>query len=117
MIRQQSRNEQRIIRHNRLRTKLAGTKKRPRLCVFKSNLYIYCQVIDDDKGHTLVQANTKELTTKGKNIECATQLGTLIAQKALKAGIKEVVFDRGGYIYHGRVKAVAEAARAAGLKF
>lgn len=116
MIKKEDKNCARKVRHNRIRTKLSGSKKRPRLCVFRSNKFIYCQVINDEKGTTLLQANTKEIKLTN-NIKSATELGKLIAERALKAGLKEVVFDRSGYLYHGRVKALAEAARQAGLKF
>ncbi len=116
MIKKEDKNCARKVRHNRIRTKLSGSKKRPRLCIFRSNKFIYCQVINDEKGTTLLQANTKEIKLTN-NIKAATELGKLIAERALKAGLKEVVFDRSGYLYHGRVKALAEAARQAGLKF
>jgi large subunit ribosomal protein L18 len=115
----QSRRE---MRHKRLRKKLAGTQERPRLAVFRSNHHIYAQVIDDAAGHTLVAASTldpdfkSQPSTDGK-IDSATAVGTSIAQKAKDAGIERVVFDRGGYAYHGRVKALAEAAREVGLEF
>jgi large subunit ribosomal protein L18 len=115
----QSRRE---MRHKRLRKKLAGTQERPRLAVFRSNHHIYAQVIDDAAGHTLVAASTldpdfkSQPSTDGK-IDSATAVGTSIAQKAKDAGIERVVFDRGGYAYHGRVKALAEAAREVGLDF
>ncbi len=116
MFKKEDKNCARRVRHNRIRTKLSGSKKRPRLCVFRSNKFIYCQVINDEKGMTLLQANTKELKLTN-NVKSATELGKLVASKALKAGIKEVVFDRSGYLYHGRIKALAESAREAGLKF
>ena len=115
----QSRRE---MRHKRLRKKLAGTQERPRLAVFRSNHHIYAQVIDDAAGHTLVAASTldpdfkSQPSTDGK-IDSATAVGASIAQKAKDAGIERVVFDRGGYAYHGRVKALAEAAREVGLDF
>lgn len=117
MIKKDSKNVLRKQRHDRLRQKLHGTEKRPRLSVFRSNLYMYCQIIDDEKATTLLAANTKELKDVKNNIEAAKKLGALIAEKALKKGIKQVVFDRGGYMYHGRVKALAEAAREKGLQF
>ena len=109
----------RIRRHNRLRRKIRGSGDRPRLAVFRSNRNIYAQIIDDSKGVTIVSASSLESTQKfsGTNIEGASKIGTLIADRAIKKGVKSVVFDRGGYKYHGRVKALAEAARSAGLKF
>ncbi|BAI81211.1 50S ribosomal protein L18 [Deferribacter desulfuricans SSM1] len=117
-----SRNEARIKRHRRIRKKVFGTPERPRLCVFKSNRYIYVQVIDDTNGNTLVAASSLEPELKAKfsgrlNLESAKEVGKLVAERALAKGIKSVVFDRGGYIYHGRVKALADAAREAGLEF
>jgi|TARA_B100000959_G_scaffold283685_1_gene353203 large subunit ribosomal protein L18 len=110
------------MRHTRLRKKLAGTRERPRLAVFRSNHHIYAQVIDDSAGHTLVTASTLDPDFKSQpssdgKIDSATAVGTSIAQKAKDAGIERVVFDRGGYAYHGRVKALAEAAREVGLEF
>jgi large subunit ribosomal protein L18 len=112
----------RIRRHARVRAKLSGNAANPRLCVFRSLNHIYAQVIDDDKGHTLVTASTLDGEIKpsvdGKAQSArAVLVGTLVAKRALDKGIKQVVFDRGGYKYHGRVKALAEAAREAGLKF
>ena len=106
-------------RHKRVRTKISGTAERPRLCVYRSNTNLYVQVIDDVAGKTLVSASTLEKTVKNKhsNKEAAKEVGTLIAKKALEKNIKKVVFDRGGYIYHGVVKELAEAAREGGLKF
>jgi large subunit ribosomal protein L18 len=109
-------------RHRRVRAKVSGTASRPRLCVFRSLNHIYAQVIDDDKGNTLASASTLEPETKAeaqgkKKTARAELIGSLVAKRALSKGIKEVVFDRGGYQYHGRVKALAEAARQAGLKF
>jgi large subunit ribosomal protein L18 len=110
--------EQRLRRHLRVRRKVHGTAERPRLSVFRSLKHIYVQVIDDERGHTLVAASTSELGRDGKKkTEMAAEVGKLIAERALAQGITKVVFDRGGYLYHGRVKAVAEAARAAGLQF
>ncbi len=109
-------------RHRRVRAKIAGTAARPRLCVFRSLSHIYAQVIDDEKGHTLVAASTLDKEIKGgadsqaKSAK-AELVGSLVATRALSKGIEQVVFDRGGYKYHGRVKALAEAARQAGLKF
>ena len=119
MINKRSRAESREIRHKRVRAKIAGTPERPRLAIFRSNKGIYAQIIDDVKAHTLVAASTldKEVKTKASNIEAAKEVGALIASRAIKAGIKNVVFDRGGYIYHGKIKALAEAAREAGLEF
>lgn len=117
MIKKQSKNENRIKRHARIRKNLSGTKEMPRLNVFRSNSNIYVQIIDDTEGKTLVSASSLELKIKKSDIEAAKKVGTEIANKATKAGITEVVFDRGGYKYHGRVKALAEAAREAGLKF
>ena len=113
-----SRNDGRIRRHKRLRAKISGTKKCPRLCVFRSNKHIHVQLIDDVKGNTLAATSSVNLKLKqGNNIEAAKSVGSEIAKLAQAKKIKEVVFDRGGYIYHGRVKALAEAAREAGLKF
>ena len=105
--------------HTRIRRKLLGTTERPRLCVFRSLNHIYAQVVDDKNGHTLVAASSteKDLRGKGGNIDAAKKIGQTIAQRAIDKGIKQVVFDRGGYIYHGRVKSLAEAAREAGLEF
>ncbi len=110
----------RIRRHRRLRNRISGTETRPRMSVFKSNLHIYAQLIDDVNGRTLVSASNleKDLAKfKGANKTSAQSVGTLIAERAVKKGIKEVVFDRSGYQYHGCIKAIAEAARKAGLKF
>jgi large subunit ribosomal protein L18 len=110
---------QRQKRHFRIRADISGTPSRPRLSVFRSNKAIYCQVIDDLAGATLVAASSRDFPDQknGGNIEGAKLVGKLIAEKALEKGIKNVVFDRGGFLYHGRVKALAEAARAAGLEF
>ncbi|MDD3842249.1 MAG: 50S ribosomal protein L18 [Candidatus Izemoplasmatales bacterium] len=111
-------NAQRIKRHGRARVTITGTATRPRLNVFRSNKAIYCQIIDDTVGSTLVSASSLEIENcKGANVEGAKQVGALIGKKSLEKGITSVVFDRGGYIYHGRVKALAEAAREAGLQF
>lgn len=104
------------------RTLRRAQGERPRLCVFRSSKHIYAQIIDDTKGHTLTAASTidadlKGNLKKGTDVAAAAQVGKLVAERALKAGIKDVVFDRGGYIYHGRVKALADAAREAGLNF
>jgi large subunit ribosomal protein L18 len=106
----------RVRRHVRIRRKVSGTTERPRLCVFRSNKYIYAQIIDDTKHAVLLSAGKVETTEKGK-IPQSKQVGKKIAELALAKGIKQVVFDRGGYIYHGRIKALAESAREAGLKF
>lgn len=120
MIKKVSRNEMRKIRHTRIRENLSGTSERPRLCVFRSNANIEAQIIDDVKGVTLVSTSSleKELNLKnGGNVEAAKVIGEEIAKRAKKAKINTVVFDRGGYLYHGRVKALAEAAREGGLEF
>lgn len=120
MITKKSSNEMRKKRHYRLRNTISGTPERPRLNVFRSNSQIYAQIIDDVNGVTLAAASSldKELNLKnGGNIDAAKLVGELIAKKALKNNIKTVVFDRGGYIYHGRVAALAAAAREAGLEF
>ena len=103
----------------RIRKIVSGTAARPRLSVFRSNKEIYTQLIDDVNGVTLLAASSKDkgVDTKGTSMEVATAVGKLVAEKALKAGITEVTFDRGGYLYHGRIKSLAEGARAAGLKF
>ncbi len=104
--------------HDRIRRKLAGTGERPRLNVYRSLNHIYAQVIDDQKGETLVSASTIQLKLKsGGNVAAAKQIGKAVAEEAVAKGIKQVVFDRGGYLYHGRVKALADAAREAGLEF
>ncbi|WP_024822554.1 MULTISPECIES: 50S ribosomal protein L18 [Aminobacterium] len=117
-----SRNDMRIIRHRRLRKQVSGTPERPRMAVYHSLNYIYVQIIDDMAGHTLVSASTLEKELKGSlsghcNIEAAKAVGKLAAERALEKGIVSVVFDRGGHMFHGKVKALAEAAREAGLKF
>ena len=120
MINKTSRNESRKKRHLRIRKKIVGTSSVPRLNVFRSNTNIYAQIIDDTKGVILVSASSRDKELKlenGSNIEAAKQVGALIAKRALEKNITNVVFDRGGYLYHGRVKALADAARAAGLKF
>lgn len=116
MIKIYDSNAQRLKRHARVRKTVSGTPNRPRLDVFRSNKNIFAQIIDDTKGVTLCSASSLKLTNGG-NKEGAKEVGTLIAKAALEKGITEVVFDRGGYIYHGRVKELAEAAREAGLKF
>jgi large subunit ribosomal protein L18 len=110
------RNNQRKIRHRRMRFYIKGTPERPRLNVFRSNKQIYAQIIDDTNSVTLAQASSLGLEN-GANIEGAKSVGKLVAEKAVKKGIKKVVFDRGGYLYHGRVKTLADAAREAGLEF
>ena len=119
MIKRPDTRAQRMKRHSRVRSKISGTPERPRLSVFRSENNIYAQIIDDVAGSTLVSASTVEKGFEGSggNVEAAKKIGALIAERALKKGIEEVVFDRGGYIYHGRVQALAEAAREAGLKF
>jgi large subunit ribosomal protein L18 len=119
VINKEDRRFSRIRRHIRVRRKISGTAECPRLNVYRSLNGIYAQVIDDVAGNTLVAASTldKEVKTKASNIEAAKEVGTLIAKRAVKAGIKNVVFDRGGYIYHGKIQALAEAAREAGLEF
>lgn len=109
--------EKKDRRKNRIRAKISGTATRPRLAVFASNLHISAQIIDDVAGRTLASVYDTELTIKGTKSDKATKVGELIAEKAQKAKITEVVFDRGGKLYHGRVKALAEAAREKGLKF
>lgn len=106
----------RTLRHGRVRSRINGTEERPRLSVFRSNKAVFIQLIDDVTGKTLASAHSKEIT-KGNKTEKSTELGKLIAKKATEKGITKVVFDRGGYLYHGRVKAIADAAREAGLVF
>ena len=122
MVSKKSRQVVRQTKHRRLRNTLAGTAERPRLAVFRSNNHTYVQVIDDTCGNTLVSASTLDADVKAdlaktNNVEAASKLGTVIAKKAQEKGIKEVVFDRGGYIYAGKVAALADAAREAGLEF
>lgn len=119
MVKKPDSNKARLLRHTRVRTKISGTAERPRLDVFRSSKHIYAQIIDDASGKTLVSASTveKDFDGYGGNKEAARKVGKLVAEKALAAGITEVVFDRGGYIYHGRVKELAEGAREGGLKF
>ena len=118
MIKKISRNETRKVRHERVRENISGTKEVPRLNVFRSNKNISVQIIDDDAQVTLVSSSSESLKLKnGSNIEAATKVGEDIAKQAVKKGITKVVFDRGGYLYHGRVKALAEAARENGLEF
>ena len=124
MIKKPSRGEARKKRHYKMRRNLSGTALRPRLSVFKSNKHIYAQLIDDDAGRTLASASTmsvglvKDNDLKStSNLDAAKVIGTQVAKKALSLGIESIVFDRGGYIYHGKVQALADAAREAGLKF
>jgi large subunit ribosomal protein L18 len=122
MVTKKSRSEVRVKKHTRLRHHLAGTAQRPRLAVFRSNKHIYAQIIDDSIGNTLVAASTMEKAINADlentdDVAAATAVGTAVAKKALEKGITEVVFDRGGYIYQGKVQALADAAREAGLKF
>lgn len=119
MISKTDRRLERTRRHARVRTKVVGTAERPRLSVFRSNSNLYVQIIDDTKGMTLVQASTldKEVKTKHSNKEAAKEVGALIAKRAMEKDIKTVVYDRGGYIFHGVVKELADAAREAGLEF
>ena len=118
MINKPGSNVARLRRHARVRKNISGTAERPRLCVFRSASHIYAQVIDDVAGKTLVSASTLEAKmSNGGNKEAAHAIGKLIAEKAIAAGIKQVVFDRGGYIYHGRVASLADGAREGGLEF
>lgn len=120
MIKKKSRNSVRVKRHQRIRNKISGTSECPRLSVYRSNTNIYAQIIDDVEGKTLVSYSTMNKDYSGEkstNIESATIVGTKVAELAKAAGITKVVFDRSGYIYHGKVKALAEAAREAGLEF
>jgi large subunit ribosomal protein L18 len=122
MITKEDKNKARKRRHLRVRKKVQGTAARPRLNVFRSSKHIYAQLIDDVKGVTIASASTldselKDVITHGGNVDAATKVGALIAKRALEKGIKAVVFDRGGYLYHGRVQALADAAREAGLEF
>ena len=122
MVNKQSRSEIRVKKHNRMRNRFAGTAERPRLAVFRSNNHMYAQIIDDTVGNTLVSASTLQKEVKAElektnNVDAAAYLGTVIAKKAIEKGIKTVVFDRGGFIYQGKIKALADAAREAGLKF
>ena len=122
MVSKQSRSEVRVKKHTRLRNRYSGTAQRPRLAVFRSNNHMYAQIIDDTVGNTLVAASTAEKAIKAElektnNVDAAAYVGTVIAKRAIEKGIKEVVFDRGGFIYHGKVQALADAAREAGLEF
>ena len=122
MVKKESREKIRVKKHLRIRKRFAGTADRPRLSVFRSNKHIYAQLIDDEAGNTLAAASTLDKDLKGSlentdDVAAAAAVGKAIAEKALDKGIKSVVFDRGGYIYQGKVKALAEAAREAGLEF
>lgn len=119
MIKKVDTNAARIKRHARIRKNISGTAERPRLNVYRSLNHIYAQIIDDTEGKTLVAASTmdKDFSGYGGNVEAAKKVGMAVAEKALAAGIKQVVFDRGGYVYHGRVAALAEGAREGGLEF
>ena len=122
MVSKESRAKIREKKHYRMRSRFAGTTERPRLAVFRSNNHMYAQIIDDSVGHTLVSASTLQKEVKAElektnDVAAAAYLGKVIAERALEKGIKEVVFDRGGFIYQGKVKALAEAAREAGLEF
>ena len=122
MVSKKSRQEVRVKKHLKTRNRFSGTAERPRLSVFRSNNHMYAQIIDDDAAKTLVAASTVEKEVAGElkktnDVEAAAYVGTVIAKRALEKGIKEVVFDRGGFIYQGKVKALAEAAREAGLEF
>ena len=122
MVSKKSRAEVRTKKHSRMRNRFSGTAERPRLSVFRSNNHMYAQIIDDTVGNTLVSASTLEKDVKAEiektnNVEAAAYLGTVIAKRALEKGIKTVVFDRGGFIYQGKVAALADAAREAGLEF
>ena len=122
MLSKKSKSEVRVKKHDRMRNHLAGTAERPRLAVFRSNNHMYAQIIDDTVGNTLVAASTLDKEVKAElektnNVDAAAKLGAVVAKKALDKGITTVVFDRGGFIYAGKIKALAEAAREAGLEF
>jgi len=122
MVKKESRADVRAKKHRRIRNRFSGTPDRPRLAVFRSNNHMYAQIIDDTVGNTLVSASTLQKDVKAElektnNVDAATHLGSVIAKKALEKGIKTVVFDRGGFIYQGKIKALADAAREAGLDF
>ena len=122
MINRPNTNAQRLKRHKRVRGKISGTPERPRLNVFRSETNIYAQIIDDSVGHTLVSASTLEKEIKAElentdTVDAAAYIGTVVAKRAIEKGIKEVVFDRGGFIYQGKIQALADAAREAGLVF
>ena len=122
MVSKESRQKVRVKKHMKIRNRFSGTAQRPRLAVFRSNNHMYAQIIDDTVGNTLVAASTLEKEIKSElektnNVDAAAYLGTVIAKRAMEKGIKEVVFDRGGFIYQGKIEALAEAAREAGLEF
>ena len=122
MVRKESRQAIRVKKHMKIRNRFSGTAQRPRLAVFRSNNHMYAQIIDDTVGNTLVSASTLEKEIKAElektnNVDAAAYLGTVIAKRAIEKGIKEVVFDRGGFIYQGKIAALADAAREAGLEF
>ena len=122
MVSKKSRNEVRVNKHRKLRNRFSGTAERPRLAVFRSNNHMYAQIIDDTVGKTLVSASTVQKEVKAElektnNVDAAAYLGTVIAKRAIEAGINTVVFDRGGFIFQGKIKALADAAREAGLEF
>ena len=122
MVSKKSRTEVRVKKHNRMRNHLAGTAERPRLAVFRSNNHMYAQIIDDTVGNTLVAASTLDKEVKAElektnNVDAAAKLGAVVAKKALDKGITTVVFDRGGFVYVGKIQALADAAREAGLEF
>ena len=122
MVSKESRAKVRLNKHRRMRNRFAGTAERPRLAVFRSNNHMYAQIIDDSVGNTLVSASTLQKEVKAElektnDVDAAAYLGKVIAERALEKGIKEVVFDRGGFIYQGKIQALADAAREAGLKF
>ena len=122
MVSKESRQKVRVKKHMKIRNRFSGTAERPRLAVFRSNNHMYAQIIDDKVGNTLVAASTLEKEIKAEldktnNVDAAAYLGTVIAKRALEKGIKEVVFDRGGFIYQGKIAALADAAREAGLEF
>ena len=122
MVSKKSRSEVRVNKHKKIRNRFSGTAERPRLAVFRSNNHMYAQIIDDTVGNTLVSASTLQKDVKANlektnNVDAAAYLGTVIAKRAIEAGINTVVFDRGGFIYQGKIKALADAAREAGLEF
>ena len=122
MVSKESRQKIRVKKHMRIRNRFTGTAERPRLAVFRSNNHMYAQIIDDTVGNTIVSASTTEKAVKAElektnNVDAAAYLGTVIAKRAIEKGIKEVVFDRGGFIYQGKIAALADAAREAGLEF
>lgn len=120
MLNKPDKNKERLKRHERIRKKISGTTVKPRLCVYRSLKHIYVQIVDDSTGNTLVAASTMDKELRGiygGNVKAAEAVGKLAAQRAVEKGIENVVFDRGGYLYHGRIKALADAARSAGLNF